>query len=225
MGRGLWAIAVQNAPLAARTDGLGEGGALWQTETRMTVRDIAQIGEPILRKKAALLSPEELASAEVQRFIDDLIETKRHANGAGLAANQVFVGKHICVIEVKDNPRYPYKPNIPLMVLVNATVEPLTEERFANFEGCLSVPNLRGLVHRPVGVRVRALDRQGNAIDEEVWGLSAGTFQHEVDHLEGKLFVDRVQDTGTFCTWEVFERLHRAEFVERAEALVKRFGR
>ncbi|MAQ17216.1 MAG: peptide deformylase [Sandaracinus sp.] len=190
----------------------------------MAVLKIAPIGEPILRRPARRVERDELASADTQRFIDDLIETMRHAKGAGLAATQVYDERRICVMEVGENPRYPYKPPIPLTVLVNPTVTAITEERFQNFEGCLSVPDLRGVVPRAVGVRVDAWDREGAPIEREVWGLSAGTFQHEVDHLDGVLFVDRVEDTTTLCTWDAFERHHRAPFVERVEALVARFG-
>jgi peptide deformylase len=149
----------------------------------------------------------------------------RDANGAGIAANQVHEAVRVCVIEVANNPRYPYKPNWPLTVLVNAVLEPTTSETFLNNEGCLSVPNLRGEVPRFTGVRVRALDRHGKDLDFEVRGLTAGTFQHELDHLDGKLFVDRVVDTRTLCTWADFERFHKERFVERAKALVARFGR
>ncbi|HJK94268.1 MAG TPA: peptide deformylase [Polyangiaceae bacterium LLY-WYZ-15_(1-7)] len=185
---------------------------------------IAQIGEPILREVAREVTPEELATPETQAFIDRLVGTMRHARGAGLAATQVFDGRRICAIEVGENPRYPYKPRIPLTVLVNPKLTPLSDETFMNYEGCLSVPDLRGLVPRHVGVRVQALDRHGAPIDREVWGLSAGTFQHETDHLLGTLFVDRVQDPKTLCTWATFEAHHKAAFVERVEALVARFG-
>jgi peptide deformylase len=190
----------------------------------MTIRKIATVGHPVLRQVARKVTREELASPEMQAFIDDLIETMRDANGAGLAANQVFEPVQICAIEVGDNPRYPYKPKIPLTILVNPEIEPLTDETFDNFEGCLSVPDLRGVVPRVVKIRVRAWDRHGNDIDEVVQGLSAGTYQHEVDHLFGKLFLDRVRDTTTLCTWTQFERFHKAPFVERVQALVARFG-
>jgi peptide deformylase len=190
----------------------------------MAILGIASIGHPVLRTPARAVGPEELASPETQRFIDDLIETMRDANGAGLAANQVYRPVRICAIEVKDNPRYPYKPNIPLTVLVNPTLTPVSEETFANYEGCLSVPNLRGLVDRFVHIRVTALDRDGRAIERTVSGLSAGTCQHEVDHLDGKLFVDRVTDTTSLCTWQEFERHRRAEFVARITRLIERVG-
>src|SRR6476620_10432738 len=125
----------------------------------MAIRKIATVGHPVLREIARKLTREELASPTIQTFIDDLVETMRDANGAGLAANQVYEPVQICAIEVKDNPRYPYKPNVPLTVLVNPVVEALTDETFANYEGCLSVANLRGVVERFTKVRVRALDR------------------------------------------------------------------
>ena len=190
----------------------------------MALRKIATIGHPVLRQKARTLTREELAGAEMQRLVDDLVDTMRDANGAGIAANQVHEAVRICVIEIQNNPRYPYKPNYPLTVLVNAVVEPLTDETFGNYEGCLSVPNLRGEVPRFTRARVRAWDRAGKDLDFEVKGLTAGTVQHELDHLEGKLFVDRVVDTRTLCTWTDFERFHREAFVERAKALVARFG-
>ena len=190
----------------------------------MAVRTVVQIGHPVLRVRARDVSRDELASADGQRLVDDLIDTMRHASGAGIAANQIAEPLRVCVIEVKDNPRYPYKPPIPLTVLVNPRITPLTEETFDNYEGCLSVPNLRGLVPRYVGARVQAWDRHGTDVDLEVWGLSAGTYQHECDHLDGRLFVDRVVDTKTLCTWEEFERQHKSQFVERVEALVARFG-
>jgi peptide deformylase len=189
-----------------------------------SIRKIATIGNPVLRKVARKLSREELLQPDTQRFIDDLVETMHDANGAGLAANQVYEPIQVCAIEVKDNPRYPYKPNYPLTILVNPELEPTADETFLNFEGCLSVPNLRGEVPRNVAVRVRAWDRHGNDLDFEVKGLTAGTFQHECDHLAGKIFVDRVVDTRTLCTWQDFERFHQATFVQRAKALVARFG-
>jgi peptide deformylase len=190
----------------------------------MAIRKIAQIGHPVLRQRAREVSREELASPATQQFIDDLIETMRDANGAGLAAIQVYEPIRICAIEVRDNPRYPYKPPIPLTVLVNPVLTPLDDERFANYEGCLSVPNLRGVVERAVHVRVTAWDRHGQPIDEVVHGLKAATYQHEVDHLDATLFVDRVTDPSTLATWTEFERYHLAGFVERVRALVARVG-
>lgn len=189
----------------------------------MAVRPIVEIGDPVLRQRALEVPPDELASPATQRLIDDLIDTMRDAAGAGIAAPQVGVPVRIATIEVTSNRRYPYKPPIPLTVLVNPVLEPLDDEVFELNEGCLSVP-LRGVLHRHVNVRVRYLDRDGVEHDEVKRGLTAGTFQHECDHLDGRLFVDRVPDTRTLSTWAQFDRFHRDEFVTGIEAFVRRVG-
>ena len=190
----------------------------------MAIRKIAQIGHPVLRQVARPVTREELATPATQQLIDDLIETMRDADGAGLAAIQIYEPVRIAAIEVRKSQRYPYKPPIPLTILVNPVLTPVDEERFDNYEGCLSVPNLRGMVQRHVHLHVRAWDRHGNEIDEVVHGLKAGTYQHEVDHLDGKIFVDRVVDPTTFTTWTEFERYHRDAFITQVEALVARVG-
>jgi len=190
----------------------------------MAIRKIATIGHPILRERTRELTREELASPDMQRFIDDLVDTMHDAAGAGLAANQIYEPVRITAIEVNKNPRYPYKPNFPLTILVNPILTPTTDEQFVNYEGCLSVPNLRGEVKRFTSVRVKAWDRHGKDLDFEVKGLTAGTFQHECDHLDGKVFLDRVHDTRSLTTWADFERHHMAAFVERAKALVAKYG-
>jgi peptide deformylase len=190
----------------------------------MPILKIAQLGHPILRTPARALSKDELLLPATQAFIDDLILTMRDADGAGLAAPQVYSPLQICVLEVGNNPRYPYKPKIPLTVLVNPVLEPLTEQTFSNYEGCLSVPNLRGRVNRYAQLRVRAWDRHGNDLDFVASGISAGTYQHEVDHLHATLFVDRVADSRSLCTWQEFERQHKAKFVEEVLAVVARWG-
>ena len=191
----------------------------------MSVREIVTVGDPVLRERAREVTADELRSPEVQRLIDDMIETKRAAAGAGLAANQVGETVRVAVVEVEpDNPRYPYKPPVPLCVLVNPVLEPVGEATVEINEGCLSVPDLRGTVDRYEAVRVRYLDREGAEHDEVCRGLTAGTFQHEVDHLDGILFLDRVRDPRTFSTWEQFARHHRAAFEERARAIVERLG-
>jgi peptide deformylase len=190
----------------------------------VTVRPIATVGHPVLRERARELTADELASPAIQALIDDMIATMRDAKGAGLAANQVHEAVRIAVIEVDHNPRYPYKPPIPLTIVVNPVIEPLDDEVVEINEGCLSVPNLRGNVLRHVTVRVRYLDRDGIEHDEVKRGLTAGTFQHECDHLDGLLFLDRVVDTRTLTTWEDFERFHRDAFVARITEFVERVG-
>ena len=191
----------------------------------MALREIVTVGDPVLRERARELAPGELAAPATQALIDDMIETMRAASGAGLAANQIGETLRVAVVEVEPgNPRYPYKPAIPLTVIVNPVLEPVGSETAEINEGCLSVPDLRGTVERHVIVRVRYLDREGVAHTELRRGLTAGTFQHEVDHLDGVLFLDRVHDPATFSTWEQFDRHHRAAFEARARALVARVG-
>jgi peptide deformylase len=188
----------------------------------VTIRRIRQLGDPELRVVAEPVEPSRVDSVEVQGLIDDLIDTMRAANGAGLAATQIGVHRRVVVMEVADNPRYPYKPRLPLTVAVNPVIEPLDDEMVIINEGCLSVP-VRGDVPRHVNVRVRYLDRQGEPHDEIVRGLTAGTWQHECDHLDGMLIVDRA-DSGTLATWEEYERHHRESFVERITEFVERVG-
>jgi len=190
----------------------------------VTLLKIAQIGHPVLRQRAREVDRDELGRAETQGFIDDLVETMRDASGAGLAAIQVYRPLRIVAIEVQNNPRYPYKPNIPLTVIVNPVIEPLSDETFDNYEGCLSVPNLRGVVPRAAEVRVTGMNRDGSAFERVVRGLSAGTFQHECDHLDGVLFVDRVKDPSTLCTWAEFDRWHKQAFVDRIVPFIKKMG-
>jgi peptide deformylase len=181
----------------------------------VSVRQVVEIGDPVLRQRARELSPEEIASAEIQELIDDLIETKRATHGAGIAANQVGEPVRVAIVEVEEgNPRYPYKPPVPLTVIINPSIEPVGDELIEINEGCLSVPDLRGNLQRHLAIRVRYLDREGIEHEEETRGLTAGTFQHEVDHLDGVLFVDRA-DPRSFATWEQFDRHQRDEFVRR----------
>jgi peptide deformylase len=190
----------------------------------VSVRDIVTIGDPVLRKRAREVKAEELRSPAVQQLIDDLIDTKRSADGAGLAANQMGETLRIAVAEVQGtNPRYPYKPPIPLCVMVNPVIAPLDDELMEINEGCLSVPDLRGDLERRASIRVRYLDREGNEHLEVKRGLTAGTFQHEVDHLDGVLFIDHA-DPRTLATWEEYDRHQRTEFEERARSIVARYG-
>jgi peptide deformylase len=184
------------------------------------IRPIVQVGDPVLRGRARELEPGELRSAEVQALVDDLVETMRDAGGAGLAAPQVGVPLRLFVVEVRDNPRYPYKPPIPLRVLANPELRPLGDETFPSYEGCLSVPDLRGLLPRHAAVEVSYLDRDGRRVRERVRGLSAGTFQHELDHLDGVLFLDRVEDPRTLTTWEAFRRFHEAGWLQEVQGAI-----
>ena len=116
----------------------------------MAIRDILQIGHPVLAARAQEVDSGTIGTPEVQGWIDDMIDTMRAANGAGIAANQIGIPYRLFVIEVGDNPRYPYKPRIPLTVVINPELEFLSAETFVSNEGCLSVPGIRGEVERHV---------------------------------------------------------------------------
>ena len=107
---------------------------------------------------------------------------------------------------------------------MNPVLTPIGEDTFENYEGCLSVPDLRGVVRRHARLRVQAWDRHGSTIDHEVAGVTAGTYAHEVDHLDGKLFLDRVEDTRSLCTWKSFAKHHEVNFRANVEAVVARYG-
>jgi peptide deformylase len=191
----------------------------------VSVLAITVVGDPVLRRETTPVAPDDLAQADTQWFIDDLVETKRAANGAGLAANQVGDTRRIAVVEVEaDNPRYPYKPPYPLTVLVNPRILSRSDDLVEINEGCLSVPDLRGTVPRHAEIVVEFEDRDGATQRRTVAGLTAGTFQHEIDHLDGLLFVDRVADPRTLATWAMYDRYERADFERRARAIVARYG-
>lgn len=195
----------------------------------MAVLEILKVGAPALRTVARPVTEAELATPEFQAFVDDLVDTMHAANGAGLAATQVGVGLRVCAVHVRNNPRYPYKPDFPLTILVNPelVVLPEADGSYAIasiYEGCLSVPDLRGRVDRNLRVRVTAVDRYGAPRIIEAAGLTAGTLQHELDHLDGLLFLDRVTDATTLSNWANFDAHHRAGFVAEAQAINARFG-
>jgi len=188
------------------------------------IRRIVQIGNPALRQIADPVDVNQIQSDEIQNLIDDLIETMRHANGAGLAATQIAVPLRICIIEVNKNPRYSYKPDIPLTVLINPKVTFLTEERINVYEGCLSVPNMRGKVDRCPEILIEGFNREGQSVSFISKGISAGTFQHELDHLDGLVFTDRMKDSSSLTTIDEFADNYENDFKDQVISIVKTFG-
>lgn len=172
----------------------------------MSILKVTRLGHPVLRKVTETVSQSELESPALQKFIDDMIETMKEYDGVGLAADQVHESKQIAILEVADNPRYPEKPQVPLTVLVNPTITPLSEEVEEDWEGCLSIPDLRGMVPRYKSVRVQALDRQGKEIDFVANEFHARVIQHEFDHLNGKVYLDRMRDFSTLTFLQEFAR-------------------
>ncbi len=163
----------------------------------MAILKVARLGNPVLRNPARDVPAEQVAQPDFQRFIDDMVTTMREYQGVGLAAVQVHEPVQVAVLEVADNARYPGKAPVPLSVLVNPEIIPLGDETEEDWEGCLSIPELRGRVPRYGRLRVTALDRQGNELDFVASGFHARVIQHEVDHLRGRVYLDRMPDLST----------------------------
>jgi peptide deformylase len=163
----------------------------------MAILKVARLGHPVLRQRAEPVPVSEIRTAAFQRFIDDMVETMREYDGAGLAANQVHTLKQVAVIEVEANPRYPDAASIPLTILINPVVTVLTDEREDGWEGCLSVPDMRGVVSRATSVRLECHDRDANRVDIVAKDFFARVIQHETDHLNGIVYLDRMSDLRT----------------------------
>ena len=161
----------------------------------MAVRAVLKMGEPLLRAVAA---PVTQFDAELAALITDMDDTMRALNGAGIAAPQIGVSARVVIFELQDNPRYPHLTPIPYTVLVNPVLTPLGDEETEGWEGGLSVPGLRGLVPRFHRLHYKGFDQHGTPIDRTVEGFHARVVQHEVDHLDGILFPQRVRDLRSF---------------------------
>jgi peptide deformylase len=173
--------------------------------------DILRLGHPSLREVSKLVLEQDIGTQAFQKLVDDLIETMRAVGGAGLAAPQVGQLVRLCVAEVRGNPRYPSMPPLDLRVWINPVITVLSSAgRTEMYEGCLSVPGLRGRVQRPAHIQVDSLDRQGRAQVDEFDGLLAAVAQHECDHLDGVLFVDRA-DSRTLTFLEEYEQFVAVE--------------
>ncbi len=163
----------------------------------MAVREIKRMGHPVLRQVARPLTPQQRSSDALRQLVDDMVDTLHAAGGIGLAAPQVGESLRLAIIEIPGGgSRYGEIPAMPLTVFVNPEVEILDPAAAGYWEGCLSVPGLRGFVQRPQHIRVRAVDLQGQPLELELQGFLATVFQHEFDHLDGVLYVDRLHDSS-----------------------------
>ena len=162
----------------------------------MTVRDVLRMGHPLLRNVSVPV--DRFDSDALHRLIADMDETMRALDGAGLAAPQIGVGLRVVIFEVNANPRYPDVEPVPYTVLVNPVLTPVGEDMDEDWEGCLSVPGLRGLVPRYRRLRYQGYDAQGSPIDRTVEAFHARVVQHEVDHLDGILYPQRIRDLRNF---------------------------
>ena len=180
--------------------------------------NIAQIGHPILRNKTKDIPINEIKSENTQKIIEKMIKTMRKHNGAGLAANQIYEPIRICIIEVLDNPRYKHLNTIPLKVLINPKVIIKKDSAtFNSYEGCLSVPNLRGKVKRYNTINVTYYNMDAKKITEDIKGLESIVYQHEIDHLHGFLFTDKVEDNSTLVTYENYQKYYEEEYKKELE--------
>lgn len=167
----------------------------------MAIRSTLKMGEPLLLRRA--LPVTEFDTPELHALVTDLRDTMTALNGAGLAAPQIGVSLQVVIFSVANNPRYPDAEAVPETVLINPTLTALTEEQDEAWEGCLSVPGMRGLVPRYTQLRYQGFDQFGNSIDRTVSGFHARVVQHEVDHLWGVLYPMRIKDLRYFGFTEV----------------------
>jgi len=162
----------------------------------MAVRPILRMGDPRLRQISTPV--ESFDTPELHELIADMFDTMAAADGAGLAAPQIGVAKRVMIFGVESNPRYPDAEPVPTTVLLNASYEVLDEAEVSGWEGCLSVPSMRGWVPRYRRIRYRGLDQYGEPVEREADGFHAVVFQHEYDHLDGVLYPDRIVEKEKF---------------------------
>lgn len=170
------------------------------------ILEIAKLGNPILRKIAEPVIYEEFQDPSFQTFIDQMITTMQALDGVGLAAPQVSKSKQIIIVHAQGNARYPDAPDLSLLVLLNPVLTILSDEMIEGWEGCLSVSNLQGKVCRYAKVGVKGFDREMRPVDFEAEGFLAVVLQHEIDHLLGKVFLDRMKDFSTLTHSAEYKR-------------------
>ncbi len=163
----------------------------------MAILKVARIGNPVVRARARAVRPESIRTPDFQRFLDDLVETMREYDGVGVAAPQVHVSLRVAVLEVPKGDGRGGRRGVPLTFLINPVVTPLSARQVLDIEGCLSVPDLRGQVPRFEKVRLEALGRDGRPYAVTAAGFHARVIQHECDHLEGTVYLDRMADLKT----------------------------
>ena len=175
----------------------------------MTARTVIRMGHPTLRKRAEPYPFERIGSDEFNHLIEDMQETLHATGGIGLAAPQIDVGYRIAVIEIEQTAtRYGEIEHTPFNLYINPGISVLADEAAGYWEGCLSVPGMMGYVERPQHIRVDYINREGNPAAQEAHGFLATVFQHEFDHLDGVLYVDRIEDMSRFSFEEEFVQFH-----------------
>jgi peptide deformylase len=172
----------------------------------MSILKISKMGNPVLRTKGSEISKEEIKSREFQKLIDDMIETLHEYGGVGLAAPQVHESKQVMIIEFPPIDNRSDLEHFPLTVFINPKYTYMSEDTVDDWEGCLSLPDLRGKVKRSKKIKVKAYDRNGKEFEMEAQGFKARVIQHEGDHLIGKLYIDRMDDLKTLTFLDEYTR-------------------
>jgi peptide deformylase len=167
---------------------------------------VARLGHPIVRTAASDVAEQDIKTHDFQNLLDNMVETMREYSGVGLAAPQVHLPLRLAVLEVERNPRYPNEPSVPLTVLINPVITILDSEQLDGYEGCLSIPDLRGIVPRFKRLRVQALGRNAESLDFIAENFHARVIQHETDHLKGEVYLDRMRDMRSLCHLAEFQR-------------------
>lgn len=184
-----------------------ESAVLLGYEEAMAVRPVLTIGNPLLRQVARDLTPEEIVSPQVRALVEDMVDTMHHEEGIGIAAPQIGESVQLAIVEIDvESERYPDAEPVELIVLANPRVTVLDDDEQGYWEGCLSVPNLRGLVLRPRQVRIDFTTLEGEPAAIVAEGFLATVFQHELDHLQGVLYIDRIRDTRKIATLDDYRR-------------------
>ncbi len=166
---------------------------------------VAHLGHPILRKKSKEVT--DIKSIEVQTLIDNLIATVMEVDGVGIAAPQVYESLRIFILASHPNARYPYAPKMKPTAIINPKIHDMSKSKIKDWEGCLSIPGLRGLIPRSKSIKVDYTTSDGKKISKSFTDFVARIFQHEYDHLEGKLFIDRVESSLDLISEKEFQRL------------------
>ncbi len=167
---------------------------------------VARLGHPVIRTPALAVDPAQINTHDFQRLLDDMVETMREYVGVGLAAPQVHLSLQVAVLEVERHPRYPDAPSVPLTFLINPEVTITDRAAIDEWEGCLSVPEMRGVTPRYRELRVKALGRDGAPLDFVARDFHARVIQHETDHLRGEVYLDRMRDLRTLAYLAEWQR-------------------
>jgi len=165
---------------------------------------IVQLGDPIIRQKAAWI--DNIHDAKIQKLIDDLIATVAQANGVGIAAPQIAQSDRLFIVASRPNPRYPDAPTMEPTAMINPQILSHSGEVVKGWEGCLCIPGIRGLVPRYQVIQVEYIDRDGKLQQQELTDFVARIFQHEYDHLEGIVFIDRIETTHDLITEQEYQK-------------------